>query len=286
MRAIVLAIFGFVLVTPQLTAAQGLVACTGTNCNFCSLAQTVDNVISFLIALMVIIAVILLAYAGLRIATSAGDTSRVKEGKQLFFNVVIGLVIILASWMIVDTLLKALTGSDMGVWNPVDCGGIFQPLRGIQPYVETRLDQVDYVGTISGVSTPAGDASLAGGGMSDSIARSLLTTAGIELKDGVSLQGVQPHVINQLAALDQACNCNILVTSVTDGTHAAGTFSHANGFKADLRTYDNPQLVSYVQSLPYSNSWRDGTRTYYDAAACATYAVESDHIDVVYKTGC
>lgn len=131
-----------IFLLPQVAFGQALVACTGVNCNFCSLAQTVDNVIEWLIAFMVVVAVILLAYAGIRMVISAGDTGAVQEAKTLFTNVVIGIIIILAAWMIVDTILKALTGSDMGVWNPVNCGGL-TPAVGLLEYQQTTVTALE-----------------------------------------------------------------------------------------------------------------------------------------------
>jgi len=42
-------------------------------------------------------------------------------------NVIIGIVLILGAWFIVDMLMKTLTGGDFGPWKPV-CKGVAMDL--------------------------------------------------------------------------------------------------------------------------------------------------------------
>ncbi len=118
-----------ILAVPELAAAQGLVTCSGIDCNWCSFVQMVNGIVRWLVAIAVLIAVLILAYAGFRMVVSAGDVSAVQEAKKFMLNTVIGLIIILAAWTLVDTLIKALAGGDLGVWNPAgeDCGKMFDP---------------------------------------------------------------------------------------------------------------------------------------------------------------
>lgn len=278
---------------PQFAFAQGLVPCSGSECGTCQLVTLAENIIDILIIIMVGIAAILIAYAGYLMVISAGNASKFQRGKGIFTNVIIGLIIMLVAWLIIDTMLRTLLPNGVVAqnaslpWNRIQCTTQFALQDGAVTTFGDSWEDIDFIPTLpDGTQAPAGDASLAGGGMSDALARSLFNTAGISMSSSVSLEGIQPHMIDEVIALNQSCNCNVHITSATDGNHAAGTFSHGTGFKVDLRTRDNPTLVNYVQTLPYSGSWSDGTRTYYDAASCGTYAVEGDHIDVVYRTGC
>lgn len=124
---VVLLVFIFVFL-PDAASAQ-LVQCSGIDCNFCSFTQMVDTIIDWLVGILVLIAVILLAVAGIKMVTSVGNPSAVSEAKTMLTNVIIGFVIVLASWTVVDTMLKALSGGDLGVWNPTECGGMFTPLQ-------------------------------------------------------------------------------------------------------------------------------------------------------------
>jgi hypothetical protein len=110
---------------------SGLVSCTGADCNFCDVAKTIGNIITFLFKLLTIIAVLVLVYAGFTLVTSAGNPSALEEAKGMFSNVIIGFVIIISAWLVVDTVMKALVDSDsgFGVWNEfsVNCGGLKEP---------------------------------------------------------------------------------------------------------------------------------------------------------------
>jgi hypothetical protein len=117
-----------VVTVPLLAQAQGavnakgtevsLVPCKGVDCNLSSFATLVQNLLNFGIFLASIIAALLFAYAGwLYLSNSLNGGESVSRAKSLFINVAIGYVIILGAWLVVDTLLGSLLGSDFGLWN-------------------------------------------------------------------------------------------------------------------------------------------------------------------------
>ncbi len=86
----------------------------------CDLATVAQNVLNTGIYIAVFLSAVLFAWAGWLYLTSVagGEISRAKE---IFMNVAVGLVIILAGWLVVDTLMRTLVGSDsnFGPWNKV-----------------------------------------------------------------------------------------------------------------------------------------------------------------------
>ena len=69
----------------------------------------VNNVINFILYGMVIpIAAIMFAYAGFELVTSGGSTEKRGLAKKVFTNVVIGLIIAVASTIIVKLILSTL----------------------------------------------------------------------------------------------------------------------------------------------------------------------------------
>jgi len=108
-----------------LAQAQGLPDrivpnCSGADCNFCDLTTLVQNIINTSIFLAVLLAAGLFAWAGyLYLSNTVGDTGKVQKAHSMFQNVFIGLVIVLAAWLVVDTLMKTLTGGAFGPWNEV-----------------------------------------------------------------------------------------------------------------------------------------------------------------------
>jgi hypothetical protein len=97
--------------------------------------------------------------------------------------------------------------------------------------------------------------------------------------DRTSLQGLQPTTIFGVTELKSACNCDIRVTAGTEGGHAAGTYSHGNGYKLDLGF--NTQLDSYITTVGQRQSTRsDGAALY--RIGNGLYARETTHWDVVW----
>jgi hypothetical protein len=101
--------------------AGGLVPCNGPDCNACHLVALANNVFNFIITLAVIIGTIGLIVAGLGMVTSGGNTESWARAKRIFGNVIIGFIIILAAWLIVDTVLQALTGEGLEAWTEIQC---------------------------------------------------------------------------------------------------------------------------------------------------------------------
>lgn len=126
----VLVTLGFLLVlSPALVGAAGMptkiVPCDGTSlnggteCTVCSLAQLAQNVLNTGIYLAVFLAGILFAWAGWLYLSDGGKGKSLSQAKTVFMNVFIGLVIILAGWLVVDTLMKTMTNGSFGPWNAV-----------------------------------------------------------------------------------------------------------------------------------------------------------------------
>lgn len=154
----VLILLGVYIFIPDLTLAQdGLVTCNGLNCNFCTFAEMIDNVADFLVAVLTIIGTIILAITGIQMAhTAAGNGDARQILKDRMTNIILGFFIIIASWTLVDVLLKSLlTDSLKDNWRkPIAelCGGQtptqrYNPDRlaaGTVPASDLELGNYDY----------------------------------------------------------------------------------------------------------------------------------------------
>lgn len=134
MKYITLSLVTLLFITPTLALAQagGLVPCGGSAedpCTTKDVIALVAQLVDFLITMLGVIAVIALVYAGFKMVVSRGNESEWKQAKAIFTNVVIGIIIILASWLIVDTVMRGLTGDGLQYWSselsdvsdPEDC---------------------------------------------------------------------------------------------------------------------------------------------------------------------
>lgn len=104
--------FATTVAFPSLVSAESLIPCDGgptDGCDFNDLMALVNNVINFLIFdLALPIAAVVIAYAGFLFLTSGDEPGKRTKAKKMLVNIVIGLVLALASWLIVQTILMSL----------------------------------------------------------------------------------------------------------------------------------------------------------------------------------
>lgn len=98
--------------TPSPTSdngSTGLVPCDGSDTNPCGFYQFLDlinKVVNYIIVGLVIpISAIMFAYAGFELLTSGGETSKREKAKKIFTDVAIGLIVVMAAFLIVQTVL-------------------------------------------------------------------------------------------------------------------------------------------------------------------------------------
>lgn len=100
------------------------------NCNICHLVVMIEGLVDLFIEIMLIVATIMVVVAGFRLVTSGGNVAAKESAKSLLINVIIGILIVLAAWLIVDTIIRAVIGSDsipgFGPWNDIT-GDACQP---------------------------------------------------------------------------------------------------------------------------------------------------------------
>lgn len=124
MKGLFLALVLCLVFLPSLVIAQGdvsiynpdeeygLVPCGSPGQEPCTTEHVVafaNNVITWLISILGVIAVIALMITGFKLVTSAGNPGAWTQAKDMFTNIVIGIIIILAAWLVVDTILKGFT---------------------------------------------------------------------------------------------------------------------------------------------------------------------------------
>ena len=91
-------------------------------CTFCHLLVMFNTVINFLVELGLIIAGGLFAYAGIVLITSQGNPQNVAKAKSIFTAVVIGVAIMFAAWVVVNTFFVVIgVKSDWRNWFFITC---------------------------------------------------------------------------------------------------------------------------------------------------------------------
>jgi len=123
-------LFCLLLALPLFTSAAELPTivpenCRGENaaqnCGICDIAELAQNTLNAGIYIAVFLSAILFAWAGWKYVSAGGDSGKVKSAREIFTNVLIGLVIILAGWLVVDTIMKTFVSESatFGPWNDI-----------------------------------------------------------------------------------------------------------------------------------------------------------------------
>ena len=108
----------FYLVSTSFAQAAGLVECgnpdaSGTItrfCTYCDFLGLIKKVMDFgLINLLFPLATIMIVVGGFFILTSAEIPDRVNKGKSIITQAVIGILIALLAWLVLDTIFKMIT---------------------------------------------------------------------------------------------------------------------------------------------------------------------------------
>jgi hypothetical protein len=103
----ILPLLFLIIVVPVFAlAADSLIPCTN-DCGYADLLKLVNNIINWIIMISTPVAAGVFAWAGIKYMTT-GVSDEKSAAKNMIQKVFIGFVFILAAWIIVGTILKAL----------------------------------------------------------------------------------------------------------------------------------------------------------------------------------
>lgn len=287
MRILFVALITLAVFVPDIVSAEGLVACTGPyDCDFCAFISMMKTVVNYITMLLVLAATVALAVTGVQLAASAGNADLRSILKDRLTHIIIGFLLIAASWTIVDLMMKALvTDGKLGEnWSQIVdtwTGSVGDLCFELRRPVYTEVDSSQSTGSEYGYTPQSvGDpnftpGSLQPGQYSHDEALALLEAAGVTPWSSgqvtaycncppgpascacTSLQGIQRDVVNQVLEIADSCTgCRIQVNGGTEPGHESGTYSHGTGYKIDLAT--DPSLNSYLESTLIPSGERGG----------------------------
>jgi hypothetical protein len=99
-------------------------SCECCPCTLCHLFVLFKRIVDFLTLNIIFpLAVLMIVVGGVMFLTAGGDPGRISGAKKILTATVTGLVIILLTWLIVDTIITFLTpaGSPFQAWNTINC---------------------------------------------------------------------------------------------------------------------------------------------------------------------
>ena len=243
-----------VLAQPVLTGdTGGIVPCSGRDCGTCETLTLANRIVSFIVTIMIAIAVVLLALGGFRLVTSGGNRGEYERAKGSLQSVFIGIIIILASWLIVDTMLRALLFGgglirNFGPWNEMQCSSQvavrdtagYVPGSSVWinlPEVYSSADAVNNYGSSSDAALAAANTYAAG----DCSPASL---------QSYGMSADQARVFSCIAGPESGCNLN---ADNPDST-ARGVFQVLRGYNNECHNLNLPSCTAAAQAAGWNGS--------------------------------
>lgn len=139
----------------------------GAPLGFAGVLVLIQNLMNAAVSLGILISVLVIVFAGVLWILTPTNPENHSKAKKVLMNAVIGLLIILSAWLVVDFIMKTLYDADtsgFGPWNTILIGGEYcivkndkvQGLfsRGISAVPGTTGNSYDPRYTTSGVCSP------------------------------------------------------------------------------------------------------------------------------------
>lgn len=142
------------IILPQSVNAGGFwqtdkTICNGTDgvgCGPCDVVKLGKVILDWLLVIGPTIAAIIIVYAGIRLVISKGNPAEKEAAKKIMTNAIVGLVILLAAWLLVDTVMKAIGQTG---WYKIECVSNLtpkQPVSKIKAYLTAEYMNCDIIG--------------------------------------------------------------------------------------------------------------------------------------------
>jgi len=239
------------LVIPIITLAAGLVPCGGAGepaCQACYVVELMNNVLDWLIGILSVVFAIIVVTAGFNLVTSTGSTSAKEKAKSMVTNAIVGFVIVLAAWLLIDYGMRFLVAEPgdsvpFGTWNTVQC--VTQPTT---QWLETPILTASDL-EAAGVSA---DPSLA----PDAYSAGDCSPANL-IANGFTAQ--QAQVMSCIAQPESGCNNNADASDNGLGSTARGAFQIVYGYPDECHSLRLPECTAANGGVPLNCGRSDDT---------------------------
>jgi len=121
---ILVTLVSFFILMPILVSAAGLVPCGGSGepeCDLCYFLLMIKNVMDLILKLGGVICFLIVVTGGVLLLVAGGSENLIGLGKKIFTSAIIGLVIILSSWLIISAIFGATGYNAADNWYEFEC---------------------------------------------------------------------------------------------------------------------------------------------------------------------
>jgi|SRR3989344_77488 len=191
-----------------------------------NLSAYLSKMFNLVISLAAVLAFVMITWGGITYATTDAWFKK-EEGKNIITNAVWGLVLVIASWLILYTINPQILNFNLVLPKP-NIESLGSP--GITPGVKmTDAQLTEHAANLAKLG-------------SVKINNNGKPCANGETRGCTNLNGLPPTVIPALQSLVSACNCEIRINGGTEGGHAS------HGINQPIIDLDeNPGLRAYIQ---------------------------------------
>jgi uncharacterized membrane protein len=201
---------------------SGLVKCgVSRDCTICDIFILVRDIFNFALGLLAVLAVVSIVIGGVYILTSAGDSGKAREGYSIITNAVIGLLLVMSSFLLFSFVLVVLGFQSANFSAALDFqdGQIFSV-------------KCDTASTFNARGQNGGGAAVAGGDAGKCGSTKCADKFASQIESAAKQQGVDPKLIQALIDTENAdgSNCNpSAVRNESNGTKSCGILQLNSG---------------------------------------------------------
>ena len=228
--------------------------CKSCPCGVGGALEFVQNLMNVGISIGILMFLFVIVYAGFLFIMTATNPEGHSQAKKLIFNAVIGFVIVLAAWLIVDFIMKIIYNggaNGFGPWNQIlssdgsQCieAHTLSPISGLPGVVGAVVNG-------GGLST-GGSTVLATGGTGSCNPSTVQQSAA---RGGYQISAQEANILACLARPESACGANTsgARTSSGNSTSAAGPWQILLGASDKCHSLNIPACGNLNCSAAYS----------------------------------
>lgn len=213
--------------------------------------QTIQNVMNFIVTMATLAITIFIALAGFSYMASGGNPEKRSVATKRIMNAVIGLLIVLCAYLLVDSIMKVIynQGSQFGPWNSILVGN---------GTTDDCIRKQDSPG-LAGLSTSAASATTGGTAPTTLLqtgtgACSAPTVQADATQGGYAISTAEANTLACLAKPESSCGANTSGAKTTSGksTSASGPWQILVGAKDACHSLDIPACGNLNCSAAYS----------------------------------
>ena len=283
---------------PIIPDAQIQVNGVASNQNVCAagwgmLIIVINNIILLLLTIAIVfVAPLMIAYSGFLFVVNPVNASAKEQAKKILRNTIVGIVIALAGWLIIDALMAVLynpgapyNGGTLGKWSDIitSNGELCLPQKGTEPAAVPAVAP-------PGVAVVPPTADCAASYTSNLPGISVSSSGNCCDRNNstcTSLTGMSGATLSQIINVKDRCGA-ITVTGGTEVGHSGegNVGSHSGGSKVDI-SQDIIQCILNTTGSSEVKTPSFGSKQAKDSCGnIYTWETNPNHTDIYVKSAC